>query len=64
MAAQVAQKPLTLHIRLFVSDVSSGALSEEAKTALAKSAELAETGICSGEGGILPKEQAANSRYF
>ena len=22
------------------------------------------TGICSGEGGMLPEEQAANSRYF
>ncbi|MDH3506302.1 MAG: FMN-binding glutamate synthase family protein, partial [Gammaproteobacteria bacterium] len=27
-------------------------------------AELAGTGICSGEGGMLPEEQAANSRYF
>ncbi len=41
-----------------------GALSEQAKTALAKGAELAGTGICSGEGGMLPEEQAANSRYF
>jgi glutamate synthase domain-containing protein 2 len=32
--------------------------------ALAKGAELAETGIASGEGGMLPEEQAANSRYF
>jgi len=31
---------------------------------LAKGAELAGTGICSGEGGMLPEEQAANSRYF
>ena len=27
-------------------------------------AELAGTGICSGEGGMLPEEQQANSRYF
>ena len=27
-------------------------------------AERAGTGICSGEGGMLPAEQAANSRYF
>ena len=59
-----AAKPLTLKIPLFVSDMSFGALSEEAKTALAKGAELAGTGICSGEGGMLPEEQAANSRYF
>ena len=59
-----AAKPLELDIPLFVSDMSFGALSEEAKTALAKGAELSGTGICSGEGGMLPEEQAANSRYF
>ncbi|MDJ0683873.1 MAG: glutamate synthase-related protein [Alphaproteobacteria bacterium] len=59
-----AQKPLRLDIPLFVSDMSFGALSEPAKTALARGAELAGTGICSGEGGMLPEEQAANSRYF
>ncbi|MGI9605076.1 MAG: glutamate synthase-related protein [Acidimicrobiales bacterium] len=59
-----AVKPLELDIPLFVSDMSFGALSEEAKISLAKGAELAGTGICSGEGGMLPEEQAANSRYF
>ncbi|MGL6315038.1 glutamate synthase-related protein [Vibrio sp. WXL103] len=59
-----AKKPLKLDIPLLVSDMSFGSLSEEAKTALAKGAELAGTGICSGEGGMLPEEQAANSRYF
>ena len=58
------QKPLKLDIPLFVSDMSFGALSETAKVALARGAELAGTGICSGEGGMLPEEQAANSRYF
>ena len=59
-----AKKPLQLDIPLFVSDMSYGALSEEAKTALARGAELAGTGICSGEGGMLPEEQAENSKYF
>jgi glutamate synthase domain-containing protein 2/CDGSH-type Zn-finger protein len=59
-----AKRPLTLKIPLFVSDMSFGALSEEAKISLAKGAELAGTGICSGEGGMLPEEQQANSRYF
>jgi len=59
-----AARPLTLDIPIFVSDMSFGALSEEAKTALATGAEAAGTGICSGEGGMLPEEQAANSRYF
>lgn len=59
-----AKKPLKLQIPLFVSDMSFGALSMEAKIALAKGAEQAGTGICSGEGGMLPEEQANNSRYF
>ena len=59
-----ADKPLHLKIPLFVSDMSFGALSEEAKVSLATGAELAGTGICSGEGGMLPEEQQANSRYF
>lgn len=59
-----AKRPLNLDIPLFVSDMSFGALSEEAKTSLARGAELAGTGICSGEGGMLPEEKAENSRYF
>ena len=59
-----ADKPLRLEIPLFVSDMSFGALSREAKIALSKGAELAGTGICSGEGGMLPDEQANNGRYF
>lgn len=59
-----AKKPLVLDIPLFVSDMSFGSLSREAKIALSKGAEMAGTGICSGEGGMLPEEQANNSRYF
>ncbi len=59
-----AERPMRLKIPLFVSDMSFGALSEEAKISLATGAELAGTGICSGEGGMLPEEQAANSHYF
>ena len=59
-----AKKPLTLSMPIFVSDMSFGALSKEAKIALSKGAELSGTGICSGEGGMLPEEQANNSKYF
>lgn len=59
-----AKKPLVLDIPIFVSDMSFGALSCEAKIALAKGAHMAGTGIASGEGGMLPKEQKSNSRYF
>jgi hypothetical protein len=59
-----AARPLELSLPLFVSDMSFGALSEEAKVALARGAELAGTGICSGEGGMPPEEQQVNSRYL
>ena len=59
-----AKQPLRLNIPLLVTDMSYGALSPEAKVALARGAEMAGTGICSGEGGMLPDEQAENSRYF
>ena len=59
-----AKRPLRLEIPLFVSDMSFGALSEAAKIALSKGAEMVGTGICSGEGGMLPEEQQNNSRYF
>ncbi len=59
-----AKKPLHLDMPLFVSDMSFGALSREAKIALSKGAEMAGTGICSGEGGMLQEEQNNNSKYF
>ena len=59
-----AARPLRLDIPLLVSDMSFGALSLEAKVALARGAERAGTGICSGEGGMLPEEHAENRRYL
>jgi glutamate synthase domain-containing protein 2 len=59
-----AKKPLRLSMPVFVSDMSFGALSRESKIALSKGAEMAGTGICSGEGGMLPDEQQANTHYF
>ena len=43
--------------------MSFGALSEEARTALSRGAQMAGIGICSGEGGMLSEEQSENSRY-
>ncbi len=59
-----AARPLRLDIPVFVSDMSFGALSQEAKTALARGAEGAGTAICSGEGGMLAEEKAESSRYL
>ncbi|MEB3321746.1 MAG: glutamate synthase-related protein, partial [Synechococcaceae cyanobacterium] len=57
-----ARKPLRLAIPVLVTDMSFGALSEEAKLALARGAEAVGTAICSGEGGLLPEELEASRR--
>ncbi|GAA3052084.1 MULTISPECIES: glutamate synthase-related protein [Actinomycetes] len=59
-----AARPLDLAGPLLVSDMSFGALSAESKVAMARGAERAGTGICSGEGGVHPEEHAENSRYL
>jgi glutamate synthase domain-containing protein 2/nitrite reductase/ring-hydroxylating ferredoxin subunit len=58
-----AVAPLRLGIPLFVSHMSFGALSREAKIALAMGARAAGTAVCSGEGGMLPDERAAAGAY-
>ncbi len=51
-----AKKPLVIDNPVFVSHMSYGALSEEAKVSLSKGSARAKTAMCSGEGGILPDE--------
>ena len=51
-----AKKPMILNSPVFVSHMSFGALSKEAKTALAIGTSRVKTAICSGEGGVLPEE--------
>lgn len=59
-----AKEPLVLDIPFYVSHMSFGALSMEAKIALAKGAEAVGTAIGSGEGGMLPEERSSVSRYI
>ena len=59
-----AEKPMVLESPVFISHMSFGALSKEAKTALSKGSAMAKTAMCSGEGGILPEEKAAAYRYI
>ncbi|MCB1256437.1 MAG: nitrite reductase (NAD(P)H) small subunit [Microthrixaceae bacterium] len=58
-----AARPLELDIPIVVSHMSYGALSPEAKVALATGAREVGTAICSGEGGMLPAERQAAGRY-
>ena len=59
-----ADKPMVLDMPVYVSHMSFGAMSREMKVALAKGSALAGTAMCSGEGGILPEEQAAAYKYI
>ena len=59
-----AKKPMVLESPVYISHMSFGALSKEIKTALAKGSAMAKTGMCSGEGGILPEEKAAAYKYI
>lgn len=59
-----AKKPMVLESPVFVSHMSFGALSKEAKTALAIGTNRVKTAICSGEGGILPEEFENSYKYI
>jgi methylamine---glutamate N-methyltransferase subunit C len=59
-----AKHPLVIETPLYVTHMSFGALSREAKLALSKGSAAAKTAMCSGEGGILPESLAAAHRYI
>ena len=59
-----ADFPLEIDSPLIVSHMSFGALSREAKLALAKGSAQAGTAICSGEGGVLPECLDAAHKYI
>ncbi len=61
---KTANKPLTINLPFYVSSMSFGSLSKEAKTALAMGAAEVKTLNCSGEGGMLPEERAAAYKYI
>ncbi len=50
-----AAHPLEIESPVYITHMSFGALSREAKVALAKGSAAVKTAMCSGEGGILPE---------
>jgi glutamate synthase domain-containing protein 2 len=60
----MAKKPLIIEIPVYVTHMSFGALSKEAKIALAKGSAAAKTAMCSGEGGILPESLENSHKYI
>lgn len=59
-----AKKPIRISMPVYVSHMSFGALSIEAKTALARGSAMAGTMICSGEGGMAPEERESAAIYI
>jgi methylamine---glutamate N-methyltransferase subunit C len=57
LGARYAKKPLVLETPIMISGMSYGALSKEAKIALAKATDIVGTSINNGEGGLLPEER-------
>ena len=59
-----AEKPLVIATPIYISHMSFGALSKEAKMALARGSRAMETAIGSGEGGILPESRDNAYKYI
>jgi len=59
-----AAVPLVIESPIFVTHMSFGALSREARLALARGSAKVRTAMCSGEGGILPESLAAAYKYI
>jgi glutamate synthase domain-containing protein 2 len=60
----MAKRPLVLDIPVYITGMSFGALSYEAKTALARGATMAGTATCSGEGGMIPDERRYSEKWL
>ena len=58
LGARYATKPLVIETPIMISGMSYGALSKEAKIAMAKATNIVGTSINNGEGGLLPEERA------
>ena len=57
LGARYAKKPLVIETPIMISGMSYGALSKEAKIAMAKATDIVGTSINNGEGGLLPEER-------
>lgn len=56
LGARYAKHPLVIETPIMIAGMSFGALSKEAKAALAKATAMVGTVISNGEGGLLPEE--------
>ena len=59
-----ANYPMVLESPIYITHMSFGALSKEAKIALAKGSAAVKTAMSSGEGGILPESLSYSYKYI
>jgi glutamate synthase domain-containing protein 2/rubredoxin len=59
-----AAHPMEIESPIYITHMSFGALSREAKTALAKGSAAVKTATCSGERGILPEAFESSYKYI
>lgn len=59
-----AKQPLVIQTPVYISHMSYGALSREAKLALSRGSAMVQTAMCSGEGGILPESRECAHKYI
>lgn len=59
-----AENPLELETPIYITGMSYGALSKNAKVALGKAATMVGTATCTGDGGMLPEEREASDKLI
>ncbi|MGB5745618.1 MAG: glutamate synthase-related protein [Desulfobacterales bacterium] len=59
-----AGQPLVVETPIYITHMSFGALSKDAKLALARGSAAVKTAMCSGEGGILPESRQSAYNHF
>src|ERR671936_732285 len=64
LGARFAKNPLVLDIPIYITGMSYGALSKNAKIALAKGASMAGSATCSGDGGAIPEEREYSTKWY
>jgi glutamate synthase domain-containing protein 2 len=64
LGARHAENPLVIETPTYISGMSYGALSANAKVALGKAASMAGTASCTGDGGMLQAERDASDKLI
>ncbi len=64
IGTRYAKEPLVLKTPVYISGMSYGALSKNAKVALGKAASEVGTATCTGDGGMLDDERKASSKLI